>query len=197
MANDPGAGEGGSPSTPSVIYSSSASGSGGAGVTGRSGAVAKRKAARTQKALKDTSGEVVVGADEGGFGLSRPYLDWRVFRAADETSPPESTSSATFVALFTAMSEPQHPNIRVRVKAVTGAGTSGEVRLRDRATGTVIAGPLVVGIAATVEDQLEGALINPTLTGSGAPMKVDVEARRTAGANTISVLVLYALGKGG
>lgn len=194
MAVDPGAGEGGAPSTPSVTYANSISG-GGSG--NRSSSVQKRKTSRTQKVVKDTSGTQLIGADAAGFGLNRPYLPWRSYRTVEETTPADSTSSGSFVALVTLAAEPQHPKIRVRVRAITGAGTSGEVRLRDRATGQVVAGPLVVGIATAVEGELEGALVNPTLSGAGAPMRVDVEARTTAGANTIAVLVLYALGKGG
>lgn len=192
MAVDPGAGGGGSPSTPSVTYSDSISGTG-----GRLSSVQSRQTARTQKVVQDTSGTQLVGADAAGFGLDRPYLDWRAYRTVEETTPADSTSSGSFVALVTLASEPQHPKIRVRFKAITGASTSGEVRLRDRATGTVIAGPFVVGSGVSIEGQLEGALISPTLSGSGAPMKVDVEARVTDGASTIAVLVLYALGKGG
>lgn len=195
MANDPGGGEGAAPSTPAVTYASSAKATSSPSRAAKS--VAARQTSRTQKAISDTSGTALVQADTAGFGLKRPYLDWGVYQTTQETTPPVSTTSAAFVALFTAASEPQHPSIRVRVKVVNGVGTSGEVRLRDRATGTVIAGPLSVGIAATVEDQLEGALVAPTLSGAGAPMKVDVEARRTAGASTVSVMVLYAIGKGG
>lgn len=193
MATDPGAGEGGSPSTPSVTYASTVTGT----TTARSESLATRQASRTQRAVQDTSGTVVVGADAAGFGLDRPYIPWNVYPTAEETTPSRSTSSGSFVSLLTCAIEPQHPKIRVRCKAITGAGTSGEVRLRDRATGTVVAGPQSIGIATSLEFQLEGALIAPTLAGAGAPMRVDVEARTTAGANTIAVLVLYALGKGG
>lgn|SRR5512139_1432169 len=192
MARDPGSASGG-PSTPVVIYASAVSGSS----ENRTQSVRTRKQTRNQKKVQDTSGTPLVQADAQGFGLNRPYLGWNVYPTAQETTPPASTSSGSFVALLTLSAEPQHPRIRVRIRAITGAGTSGEVRLRDRATGTVIAGPAVVGVAATVETQMEGALINPTLAGAGAPMRVDVEARITAGANTIAVLVMHALGKGG
>lgn len=195
MANEPGSGGGGAPSTPSVTYADNATGGTGGGT--RSSSVQKRQTSRTQKVVADTSGTQLIGADAAGFGLNRPYLMWRSYRTVEETTPADSTTSGSFVALVTLASEPQHPKIRVRVRVITGAGTSGEVRLRDRATGQVIAGPLVVGTATTVEATLEGSLINPTLSGAGAPMKVDVEARTTAGANSIAVLVLYALGKGG
>ena len=202
MANDPGAGEGGSPTTPSIIYSSTATGGGGGtvvgGTTSRLSSVTARQTSRTTvKAVQDTSGTVLSGADAAGFGLNRPYHDWNVYPTAEELAPSVSTTSATFEALFTCSAEPQHPNIRVRVKVVNGIGTSSEIRLRDRVSGTVVAGPLVVGDSVTIETSIEGALIAPTLSGAGAAMKVDVEARRTAGANTVSVYVTYALGKGG
>lgn len=190
---EPGSGDGGAASTPSVTYAASASGA----PSNRAASAKARKASRSQKKIADTSGTELVGADAAGFGLNRPYLQWRVYPSVQETTPAEFTGSGAFVSLLTVAAEPQHPSIRVRVRVVTGAGTSGEVRLRDRATGTVIAGPLVVGIATAVEGSLEGALVAPTLAGAGAPMRVDVEARITAGASTIGVLVLYALGKGG
>lgn len=196
MAVDPGEGGGAAPSTPSVLYATTASRTGGV-TSSRAESARNRKQARKQKKVQDTSGTALVQADAAGFGLDRPYLDWRVYRTTEETTPTESTSSGSFVSLFVAATEPQHPKIRVRFRATTGAGTSGEVRLRDRATGQVVAGPFSVGTATTVEGQLEGALVAPTLSGAGAPMRVDVEARITSGANTIAVLVIYAIGKGG
>lgn len=197
MAVDPGSGEGTAPSTPSVVYATTASPTSGTSTSSRVQSVTTRRTARVQKAVQDTSGTALVQADQGGFGLDRPYLHWRVYPTAQESTPAESTSSASFVALLTLASEPQHPRIRVRFRASTGAATTGEVRLRDRATGQVIAGPFAVGAATTVEGQLEGALVAPTLSGAGAPMKVDVEARVTSGASTIGLLILYAIGKGG
>lgn len=192
------------PPLPAVTFASStrSSGGGGGGGTGgratgnRSSSRVRRQQKQQQAKVKDQSGTNLVANDASGFGLKRPYLAWNVYPTAEETAPARSTTSATFVALLTAAIEPQHPRIRVRVRAVTGAATSGEVRLRDRVTGQVIAGPLVVGTATTVESNLEGALVAPSLSGAGAPMKVDVEARTTAGASTIAVLVVYAIGVG-
>ena len=155
-----------------------------------------RATATAAGTVKDQSGTTLIANDSTGFGLKRPYLEWHAYPTAQETTPVDSTSSGSFVSLVTVSNEPQHPRIRVRVRAVTGAATSGEVRLVDRATGQVIAGPLVVGLATAVESNLEGALVAPTLSGGGAPMRVDVQARTTAGANTIGVLVMHAVGVG-
>lgn len=183
----------GAPSTPSSTYASAATGN----TSGfQSASVQQRQTIRAQTTAADASSGTSLLGNASSFGLERPFLDWRVFKTADETTPPDATTSGTFVALFTASAEPQHPKIRVRVKAVGGAGTSGEVRLRDRVTGQVIAGPLVVGSGATVTADLEGALVNPTLAGAGAPMLVDVEVRRTGGVNTVALHVYHALGKG-
>lgn len=148
---------------------------------GRAGARRRRAELQRAKRLRDQA------------TLNRPYLGWHHYPTAEETTPPQSTGLGTFVALRTLASEPQHPGLRVRVRAVTGAGTAGEVRLVDRITGTVIAGPLIVGTATTVEANLEGTLVNPVLE---VAMKVDVEARITAGASTIAVLVVYVIGIG-
>jgi hypothetical protein len=166
------------------------------GSTNRAAAVNRRSAKKKQTKVKDSSGTNLITNDASGFGLKRPYLAWNSYPTAQETTPAASTGSGTFTALLTCAVEPQHPRIRVRVRAVTGAATSGEVRLLDRATGQVIAGPLVVGLATAVESSLDGTLVAPSLSGAGAPMKVDVQARITAGASTIGVLIIYVVGIG-
>ena len=202
MAYDPAGG--GPVSNPQVSYATTAGGGGSktqavksSGSSTRTASVAARndRKATTSKTKDVGSGTGLVTNDKA-FGLDRPYLAWNVYPTAQETTPAVTTTSAAFVALLTCAIEPQHPRIRVRVLAKTGAGTSGEVRIVDRATGTVLAGPLVVGAAATVEDNLDGTLVDPTLSGAGAPMRVDVQARRTGGANDIGVLIIYAVGIG-
>jgi len=186
------------PSLPAITFAPRAVSSGSTGGGTRSVTVRrqKRAVARQQKAVRGNDREALIANDKSGFGLKRPYLGWASYPTSQETTPAQSTGSGSFVALLTVAAEPQHPKIRVRVRAVTGAATSGEVRLRDRVTGQVIGSVLVVGLATTVEDALEGALVAPTLFGAGAPMKVDIEARITAGASTIAVLVVYAVGVG-
>jgi hypothetical protein len=159
-------------------------------------------ASRTQRttyqqtnAVRDATGTALITTDAKGFGLDRPYLAWSAYLTSQETTPPVNTTSATFVALWTCSAEPQHPKVRVRVLVVNGAGTSGEVRLVDRVTGQVISTVLTTG-AGTTEATLDGTLVAPSLSGAGAPMKVDVQARRTAGANSVAVLVVHVLGKG-
>jgi len=189
-------GGGGAPKLPKVTFSTSVTSSGGGGGAQSSEARRnKRKTVRAAKKVRGSDGENLVANDASGFGLTRPYLGWNTYPTSQET-PVLTTTSGTFVALATVAGEPQHPKIRVRVRAVTGAATSGEVRLVDRLTGTVVAGPLAVGLATTVESNLDGPLVAPVLAGAGAAMKIDVEVRRTAGASTIGVLVLYAIGIG-
>jgi hypothetical protein len=196
---------GGPPSQPAITYapsakpgaaSSSTQRSSGGGTTNRAGSVQRRSAKKKQTSIKDSSGTALITNDASGFGLKRPYIPWTVYPTIEETVPTKTTTSGTFVSLWTVATEPQHPKVRVRVLAVTGAATSGEVRLVDRATGTVIAGPQVIGLATSLEFTLDATLIAPTLSGAGAPMKVDVQARTTAGASTIGVLVVYVLGIG-
>lgn len=168
--------------------------------TNRAGSVAKRQQKNTTTKPRDqASGQALIAQDES-FGLKRPYIPWNVYPTNLETTPAgpgvTDTTSGTFVSLLTCASEPQHARLRVRVLAKTGAATTGEVRLVDRGTGTVLFGPVVVGAASTVESNLDGTLIAPTLSGAGAPMKVDVEARTTGGGSNIGVLVVYAVGIG-
>jgi hypothetical protein len=197
MANDPGLGEAGSaPSSPAYTYSSSSDSGVGDSYLSRQAARVARTSYQTAVAVADASGTSLITNDAKGFGLDRPYLAWNVYLTANETTPPVSTTSATFVSLWTCSIEPQHPNIRVRVRVVNGAATSGEARLVDRVTGQVISNILSIGSGSTVEADLEGPLVAPSLFGAGAPMRVDVQARRTGGANAVAVQVLHALGKG-
>jgi hypothetical protein len=197
MANDPGLGEGGTPSLPAYSYSSSAdSPTIGSSYLSRQASRDARTAYQQQAAVADASGTNLITNDATGFGLNRPYLPWNVYPTANEAAPPQTTTSGSFGSLLTCSNEPQHPKIRVRVRVVNGAGTSSEVRLTDRVTGTVLSSVLVVGSGSTVESDLEGSLVAPSLAGAGAPMRVDVQARRTGGANSVAVLVLHALGKG-
>jgi hypothetical protein len=183
------------PTVPLIAYYTSLTGS-----SGGSGSVLAARSQRTAyqqtTAVKDTSGTSLITTDQKGFGLDRPYLAWATYATSEETTPPVNTVSATFVALWTASAEPQHPKVRIRVRVVNGVGTSGEVRLVDRITGQVISSVLSVGSGATVEADLDGTLVAPSLFGAGAPMRVDVQARRTGGANTVAVGLLHALGKG-
>lgn len=201
---------GNTPSNPGISYApgasasarsqptrSSGNGGGGGGSRNRAQSVTRRQAKNTQTKPRDKASAQALVSQDVSFGLVRPYLAWNVYDSVEETAPTKTTSSGTFVRMFTCAIEPQHARIRVRVKVVMGSATSGEVRLVDRATGTVIVtGPLVVGLAATAEENLDGTLIAPTLTGAGAPMKVDVEARITAGVSTLGLLVVYAIGIG-
>ena len=186
------------PPIPQASFAISTVGAG-SGTGSRTAARTARVAAQDATAIADASGTVLAGNDELGFGLDRPYLGLNIYATAEETTPTKTTVNGTFENLWTVSAEPQHPKWRVRVRVVNGAGTAGEVRLVDRATGTVISSILVVGSAATVEQDIDGTLFNPVLKSSGGvgvPMKVDVQARRTGGANTVAVLVLHVLGKG-
>jgi hypothetical protein len=189
---------GASPSGRSQPTRSSGSGGGGGGSRNRSDSVKRRQTKNTQTKPRDqSSGQALVQQDVS-FGLVRPYIPWNVYDAADEVNPSKTTTSATFVSLFTCAIEPQHARIRVRYRVVMGVATAGEIRLVDRATGNVLSGggPIAIPLASTVEDNMDGVLVAPTLTGAGAPMKVDVQGRTTAGANTLGLLVVYAVGIG-
>lgn len=190
----------GAPPLPQVTYASRITSSGTVQVSSGTGSRAAARVKRTQqqaaKSATDQSGTNLNANDASGFGLNRPFHLWNVYPTTSEAAPPVSTTSGSFASLHTISSEPQHPKLRVRVRVVNGAGTSAEVRLIDRASGAAISSTLVVGSAATVESDLDGTLVSPTLSGSGAPMRVDVQARRTGGANTVAVLVMHAFGKG-
>jgi hypothetical protein len=184
------------PTVPLAAYYTSITGTSSGGTGSVLAARTQRVAYQQTTAVKDTSGTSLITTDQKGFGLDRPYLAWNAYATSEETTPPVNTTLGTFVALWTLSAEPQHPKVRVRVRVVNGAATSGEVRLVDRVTGQVISSVLTVGSGATVEADLDGTLVAPSLFGAGAPMRVDVQARRTAGANAVAVGLLHVLGKG-
>jgi hypothetical protein len=195
------------PKNPSISYAPGATGqarqqasssgsSSSGGSTNRAGSVKRRQQLNQQTKARDkATGQPLIQQD-ASFGLTRPYIPWNVYPFAQEAAPPVTTASGSFVSLMTCAIEPQHPRIRVRARVVMGASTAGELRLVDRATGTVINGPLIIGSGVTVETNLDGTLIAPTLSGAGAPMKVDVQGRVTSGGSNLALLVVYAVGIG-
>jgi hypothetical protein len=140
----------------------------------------------------DHENNVVLSNDgASGQGLARPYIGWQVNRTSDIASPPVSTSSGTFVSLWTLVGEKQHPKIRTVVLVLTPGGTTGEVQLRDPATATIIDGPDTVGSGTFAYFLLEGSI-----PGTFSNLKtLDVEARVTGGAGAISLFPIYAVGK--
>lgn len=199
---------GAAPRNPSVSYAPGAgsaaraqptrSGAGGSSSapTNRAASVQRRAQKNAETKPRDQASAQPLIEQAASFGLKRPYIPWNAYPTATEAAPADTTASATFVSLVTVAAEPQHPQVRVRVIIVNTSTAQSEVRLLDRATGTVLAGPVSTGAGLSQEAALTGTLINPTLTGAGAPMKVDVQARVTAGAGNVAVTVVYALGLG-
>lgn len=137
----------------------------------------------------DSSGNPLMGDDiVSGQGLARPYLPYAAVPTRDIVTPPESTTSATFTALWTLLGRKQHPRLHCWLYATADAGTVGEFRIVDPQTGEAIAGPVTTGSAPYLDliGELPGAHMSS--------LKLDVEARRTSGTGTVRVQVLYAYG---
>lgn len=142
----------------------------------------------------DRAQNIVVADDgPGGTGLARPHLNIN-FVEHSNTVPTVTTTSATFVPLFTGHYQKQHPRINVDVLARSSAGgTTGEVQLYDTNTG------LMLGSPAAVTSSFYGVLTLGPFDVDGdylEMIEIEVQARRTAGAGTIGVRVMCAYGEG-
>lgn len=132
---------------------------------------------------RDASGNLVFAEDLGGKGLARPFLAWSVTR----DSIAESTTSGTFVGLFTGASHRQHPKVKAYLTVTGGASTTGEVRLVHVASGEVIAGPTAIPAGSSASVVWTATLP----AGSHEDWTLlSVQARRASGANSVSVRVL-------
>lgn len=144
-------------------------------------------------ALFDRAHNVVVSDDAiSGAGLARPHLSWNMAPTSELLTIPaaQSTTSATFTAVWTTYGEKQHPRLKIYVLTRTDAATTGEIQIRDGSTGTVIVAPVVLPANDNSQRLLEGQL-----DGTFGDIKnVDVEIRRTGGAGTVAARLLLAEG---
>lgn len=148
--------------------------------------------------IMDDAGNVLFSEWELGGGLSRPRLTMQVHPNGTPASwgtygPERTTTSATFEPLFVAHSRRQNVLLQplVAVKC-SDATTAAEVRLVETTTGAVLddfftpgdwVGAIPAGSTSFVENQ-------PAVVWSGgmdAQITIEVQARRTAGAGTVTV----------
>lgn len=141
--------------------------------------------------LLDNAQNVVVSDDDSDQGLARPYLPIN-FELHSSTVPTVTTTSGTFVPLFTGRYLKQHPRAEVEVLANASTGaTSGEVQLYNVSTGLVIDGPRSIGLGF-----YGSVILGPATVDGGflSTQEIEIQARRTAGAGTIGIRVLNAYG---
>lgn len=142
----------------------------------------------------DRAQNIVVADDgTGGIGLARPHIGIN-FSEHSNTVPAITTTSATFVPLFTGRYQKQHPQIQVDVLARSSNGTTpGEVQLYDVADGSAL------GTPTTITAGFYGALTLGPFEVAGDFMEtieIEVQALRTSGAGTIGIRVMNAYGVG-
>ncbi|WP_282204554.1 hypothetical protein [Kitasatospora fiedleri] len=140
-------------------------------------------------ALRDKAGTTVLADDVQAGGLARPYLSTDNWVGATQ-APTYTTSSATFTGLQTNYFMKQHPKVTANYRVQTSAGTTGEIRMIDEYTGTVVVPPISIAAAAFFDSAATG-----TLTGTHEQaLKLVWQARVTAGAGTIGVMGLSTYG---
>jgi hypothetical protein len=134
--------------------------------------------------------EVIRPDTVAGQGLATPYITDPATPWSRVTTPPETTTSGTFVALWRLHRVKQHPRIRVQMVVKNGADTAGEIRL-------TVAGNVVSLVLTPPAGTYAYMSLYGTIPGAHwADVHVDVEARRTAGTGSVGVEVVNVQGVG-
>ncbi|WP_018686542.1 hypothetical protein [Actinokineospora enzanensis] len=146
------------------------------------------KGYRQYVAIWDYSGNIIVGDDvDSGAGLARPYIPHNVARA--RYTDWAATTSGDWEALETATFNRQHPCLDAHVRCTSdNPDTRGEVRIRDEASGVVLA-------SAPVGYVIDYRFWRQAMPGVfGEHHNVHLEARRTSGTGAIRATYAYAAG---
>lgn len=155
--------------------------------------------------LKDSGGNEIVSESGFGSGLGRPRLPCQPFPVSAPTygtyGPEVSTTSATFATLFAMQDRRQNPlwapAFQVKCSDIT---TSAEVRVIDAATSSALSefgagawtGARPTGSTAYAE--LNPALVVTSSIAIGGRYRFEIQARRTAGAGTVTVALPESIG---
>jgi hypothetical protein len=141
-------------------------------------------------AIWDKAGNVIFSDDTpSGAGIGRPYLSGTL--SPYRTAEWPATQSADWDPLQRWMFNRQHPRIHAIIHAATdNPDTTGEARLRDLATDTVL------GTVTVAADTGSGLVIGPvSMPGAfGDICEVRLEAHRTAGTGNVRATLAYATG---
>jgi len=151
------------------------------------------------RAGKIIGGDVVIGS--GGMDAPHIPIPFTPSNVATTTFA-QTTSSATFVALFEADTKYQNPGLQLKVKAwCSDATTSADIQVWDVLGGvyldtffgspppSVINVPLGTTTPTVFETE---SMVLPG--GMSDPMRLEIHAKRTAGAGSVSVAVLRSIG---
>lgn len=147
-------------------------------------------------AFRDEALNIVISDDAAsGQGLATPYIPVNAFptRLLLTAGSGESTVSGTFGPLWTIQAHKQHPRLRVGMYITTSdTTTTAEIRMRDANTGAILDGPDAIGAGNNLYllYELIGVVDGAHLAG----IKIEIDARRTAGAGTVYMILAYAEG---
>ncbi|GAA0719814.1 hypothetical protein Drose_06110 [Dactylosporangium roseum] len=140
----------------------------------------------------DRAGNLLLSDNTSGPGLATPWIPLQGVPTTWHASPQQSTTSPTFVALWTVTGIRQHPNVQAHLLVSSDVGVTGEIQVRDPVSDTVIAGPLAIADGATTHVTLTGPL--PGGVAHMAQFRADVEMRVASGAGSVGSSLIYAVG---
>lgn len=144
-------------------------------------------------AMYDNLGNIIISDD--GFtdqGLARPYIPLPVARHSNLTFD-TTTASTTMTGLYTLRFYKQQPRVRVMMVVKSSDGsTPGEIQLYNVTRDEIIQGPDVVTAGTTTFMDFGPSAV----TGNHMEdLTLEIQARRTAGAGTIGIIVMGAYGQ--
>lgn len=148
--------------------------------------------AESRLVMNDRNGNQIFAEDWlVGKGLARPYIPWGANKTVDLTTPPDITTSGTFVAVYTVQGILQHPALFVRLKVVADAGTTGEIRLQD----TFFSSTLWSDTIASGSSIKSGVGTLNGLYSYGQMVGLEIQVRRTSGAGNIRTALVNTYGQ--
>lgn len=143
--------------------------------------------------IYDHAGNVIVSDDQlSGTGLARPWLPYQAWPSSYYISPPVTTTSATFVNMWSVAGLVQHPVFQIDMQVImSDASTTGQLQVVDNTGGAIIEPPFTIGPgvsnSAFVFDNHPHAY--------NSIFRYDVQIKRVTGVGTIGLLVRYAQGR--
>jgi hypothetical protein len=145
-----------------------------------------------QQALQwfDRSGNIVIADDTlSGKGIAVPYVPFGPFMS--NTAPTDTTTSATFTTLQSAVGYWMNPKVFIQILVRSSdATTTGNVRVLDQSNNQIGSTQAVAG------NDFKYVNIGPiAMPGNFKDsLSLNIQAQRTAGAGTIGVRGIVAIG---
>lgn len=131
------------------------------------------------------------------FGLGKPYGTYNLTQTSFFSTPSLSTTSATFVGLWSTYGFTMHPTIYIGYIIQNDVGTTSEVRLRDAANSNPTTAPVSWGSGAfsfATLSYTHQSSIAPGPPFAGMAFQTDLEVRRVSGGGTVRVQAIMATG---